>query len=44
MAELNNAIINIHNTLTIQAHRGNSDAEFVLKHLPDISKFKRRII
>jgi len=41
MAELNNAILNIHNTMQIQAQRGNSDAEFVMKHLPDVRKLKR---
>lgn len=41
MKDLQQSIINITATLQIQAHRGNTDAEFILKHLPDISKFKR---
>jgi hypothetical protein len=41
MKEIQQSIINIHNTLTIQAHKGNTEAEFILKHLPDITRFKR---
>lgn len=38
MAELKDAIKNIHDTMQIQAQRGNTDAEFVLKHLPELRR------
>jgi hypothetical protein len=39
--EAQQAIINITATMQVQARRGNTEAEFILKHLPDITKFKR---
>lgn len=38
MKELRQAISNIRSTMRIQSARGNTDADFILKHLPEVRR------
>lgn len=38
MKELNEAVRNITRTMRLQRLKGNTDADFILKHLPEVRR------